>query len=49
MCSKESIISVFESLGVQILEYFSGGPYIEEETFENSTCYMEHFLVGKKI
>lgn len=46
--NESSIRECFARHGISELETFVGGPYLERETADQYTTYMEHFFVGMK-
>lgn len=48
MHSMKAIITLFEENEFDTLDYFKGGPYVEDETEDTKTEYMEYFYVGRK-
>lgn len=48
LSSMNNIVSAFEKNNIKTLDYFKGGPYIEDDSTENKKLYIEYFYVGEK-
>ena len=46
--TRSTIERYLSHLGMNIIESFCGGPYVEEENCERVNVYTEHFLVARK-